>query len=479
MKSKMSTYTSLPASFWNYEKAASFPEAQMILLNDDLALSLNLELSQDEHDLSQIFSGQKLFFSDKPMATAYAGHQFGHFVPRLGDGRALILGEVENSLGKKFDIQLKGSGPTTFSRRGDGFSAIGPVIREYLVSEFMHNMQIPTTRSLAAVRTGHTVWRGEDKPGGILTRVASSHLRVGSFEFYFFKNEIDHLRQVFEYALKRHDPELFSKKDRVNLFIEAVAKRQLRLVAQWMSIGFIHGVMNTDNMSVSGETIDYGPCAFMDRFQWDKSFSSIDELGRYAFHNQPAMAMWNLSVLAESLMPLISSEVDEVRKELQSLFDSFSDFFRKEFVECFAPKLGLTNASLADEDVIRAFLDYLHEHKLHFTQSFAGLHFALENQPSSSSGFPRSEKWKAFVALWQKRVSKKHHAQAFELMKRHNPQLIPQNHWVEKAIEAAEAGEDGVFLELHQALKTPFVAHPEFSCAPEDNERVFQTFCGT
>jgi len=468
----LNSYSELPSRFYQKIKPAHFDNPTLIKFNEQLAQSLGIDLtSVDKRELALIFSGQKILVGSDPMALAYAGHQFGHFVPQLGDGRALLLGEINGQ-----DIQLKGSGQTQFSRRGDGFSALGPVLREYIVSEAMFHLGVSTTRALAAVSTGVDVYRNDLEPGGVFTRVAPSHLRVGTFQYFAVRDDKEGLEILLNYAIKRHFPDLESIKDlslKALNFIAAVGKVQANLIAKWMSLGFIHGVMNTDNSSIGGFTLDFGPCAFMDEYTHNKVFSSIDRNGRYAYNNQVEMGKWNLLRLAESLISLIDSNQQKAISKVEEMIDPvFSNFDQKRW-EMMALKFGISEYQQSDKEMMESFLNYLEEEELDFTLAFRNLANLHEKD---SSFFPNISKLSTFQAQWEKRLTS---PQNFKTV---NPLYIPRNHQVEKAIQNAYHGDFKVFHELIQVLKSPFEENPNFvnySLAPDEEQRVTHTFCGT
>ena len=459
-------------SFGQSIHPSSAVDPKLILFNCELAEFLGIDSSTtSERELATIFSGKKILEKSHPFAMAYAGHQFGHFVPQLGDGRAVLLGEVVASNKRLYDIQLKGAGQTKFSRRGDGRSALGPVIREYIVSEAMHALGIPSTRALAAVGTGEPVYREETLPGAVFTRVASSHLRVGTFEYFFHRREYDHLKVLSDYAIKRHYPELFNEGDKYLKLFQAVARKKLSLVAKWMSVGFIHGVMNTDNTSVVGETIDFGPCAFMDTFVHNKVFSSIDHHGRYAYHNQGKIAFWNLSCLVNCLVPLLNLEREEVQQKFEVEFGELHQFFSNTLREIMGKKLGIFKVRPDDSDLINQFLQHLEQNHLDFTNSFREIPQKL------GSGEEIYQKIEQRLADQPQSLE-----EAIALMNSANPYIIPRNHLVEKAIGSAIQGDFSFFKTMVEAYKIPYVEnlkHQGLTLPPGPHEVVHQTFCGT
>ncbi|KHF24789.1 hypothetical protein JV46_08100 [Solemya velum gill symbiont] len=469
----INSYAQLPEHFYAKIRTANAPEPELIAWNKELAMQLGLnELDADEARLARIFSGNEPLPGGETIALAYAGHQFGHFVPQLGDGRAALIAEIVSPVdGERYDIQLKGSGQTPFSRNGDGKSSLGPVIREFLLSEAMHKLGVPTTRALAAVSTGEDVVRETREPGGVMTRVASSHIRVGTFQYFASRDDKAAMKELTNYAIARHYPDAASAEQPVFAFFSAVVKKQARLVAHWMALGFIHGVMNTDNSAISGETLDYGPCAFMDEFHINKVFSSIDRQGRYAYGQQANMAQWNLTRLAECLMML-----DGDQKDYESLLDQFIPAFEEHYFAFMGNKLGLAELTDDDPELITAWLQHLQDNQLDYSQSFRQLATCLDNSESISFG--------DFEARWLKRIDQQDggREEAGRLMASSNPVVIPRNHQVERAIEAAFEDDFSVFNELRQVLASPFTEQPgleHYSIPPESHERVMATFCGT
>lgn len=465
------TYSHLPEHFFKRAKSETFPSPEILAFNENLALELGLDPRAYRNDeLAQIFSGQKLLQGMEPLAQAYAGFQFGHPVSQLGDGRALLLGEVNGK-----DIQLKGSGRTFFSRNGDGRSALGPVLREYIVSEAMHALGVPTTRALAAVSTGESVMRQNGpEPGGIFTRVAESHLRVGTFQYFAFKQDFEAIKTLLDYTLQRHYPEIsinLNLTQKIMNFIKALSDRQSELIAQWSSLGFIHGVMNTDNFSVAGITIDYGPCAFLDEFNYYKVFSSIDRNGRYAFYNQVPIAIWNIFRLAECFVPLIESE--EELQVLESYLNSLNDIFAQKRTRALARKLGFENYVENEEEILKFFLDYLEKYELDFTLSFRNLPALYEGK---TCDFPEDDMLRKFLTLWKEKKPK---LNQLDLI---NPLYIPRNHQIERVIQAAYERNYIPFKEMLEVTKSPFQKNESlhfYSEAPERAQRVTKTFCGT
>ncbi|MDQ2639593.1 MAG: YdiU family protein [Pseudomonadota bacterium] len=471
------TYAALPAAFHVAVAPAPVPAPQLLAFNDGLAVELGLDAAALRPVAHEIFSGQRLPDDARPIAMAYAGHQFGSFVPALGDGRALLLGELRDRHGVLRDVQLKGSGRTLWSRSGDGLAAVGPMLREFLVSEAMHALGIPTTRSLAVVATGTRVLREMPLPGAVLTRVAASHVRVGTFQYFAARSDVDSLRALLDYCIARHYPESGDAADPALAFLRAVAERQARLIALWCSVGFIHGVMNTDNMAISGETIDYGPCAFMDHYDPATVFSSIDHRGRYSFSNQPTIAQWNLARLAECLLPLMPGEAADAVERATGVINSFMDQFDAELLALMRRKLGLTSARPDDTALVTALLRSLQAARADFTQALRRLADSIE-----SGGDPELSGW---LATWRARLAEEPApvAERRAAMLRSNPAFIPRNHRVEAALAAAsDRGDMAPFNTLLSLVQQPFEEHPgfeDFRLPPEDHERVAATFCGT
>ena len=424
----------------------------------------------------------------QPIATAYAGHQFGGFVPQLGDGRAILLGEVIDRSGVRLDIQLKGAGPTPFSRRGDGRAALGPVLREYIISEAMAALGIPTTRALAAVATGERVRRETMLPGAVLTRVASSHIRVGTFEFFARRGDVECVRLLADYVIARHYPDAAHAEQPYRALLGAVIEAQARLIAQWLLVGFIHGVMNTDNMSVAGETIDYGPCAFLDRYDPEAAFSAIDTQGRYAYRNQPAIGQWNLTRLAECLLPLLSEDEEAAVAEATEALGGYAFAFEGAYEVGLRRKMGLFTQRDGDVALGRDLLEIMEASGADFTLTFRRLSDAAtgpEGDLGVKSLFADPSAFNGWMARWRERLDQEpaDGVSRRAAMQSANPVFIPRNHRVEAVIRAAvEADDFGPFEELLSVLSQPYIDHPAFSHymePPRDDERVYQTFCGT
>lgn len=467
------SYTKLPAILYARQNPIPVRDPKLIMFNHTLASSLEVPLDV------KVFAGNQIPAGAEPFAQAYAGHHFGHFT-MLGDGRAVILGECITNSGKRFDISLKGSGRTPFSRGGDGRAALGPMLREYMISESMYALGIPTTRSLAVVSTGETVQREKELAGAVLTRVATSHLRVGTFEYASRFGTLEDVRQLADYAIKRHFPDIATGHSKYLLFLQEVVKRQAELIAKWQLIGFIHGVMNTDNMTISGETIDYGLCAFMDVYHPDTVFSSIDIHGRYAYENQPRMAAWNLARFAETLLPLLNDDEDKATKLAQEEIDNFGDLYQNHWLSGMLAKLGLHHHKSDDTVLIRDLLQLMQKYQADYTNTFRSLTL---QQNDGGSLFSSSE-YHCWYERWQARVAEQAESkeESLNLMKRHNPAIIPRNHRIEEALTAAEQGDLSTMNQLLLVLQTPYGYTPEqeeFSKLPPPAFCNYQTFCGT
>ena len=483
------SYASLPERFFARVQPTPVAAPRLIKLNHALASDLDLDLSgRDAPALAQLFSGNVLPPGSVPIAMAYAGHQFGHFVAQLGDGRAILIGEMRDRAGVPRDIQLKGCGRTPYSRGGDGRAALGPVLREYLVSEAMHALGIPATRSLAAVTTGESVQRETMLPGAILTRVAASHVRVGTFEYFAARGDVAGTKILADYVIDRHYPLCAHEKNPYLALLEQVVSRQAALIARWMNVGFIHGVMNTDNMAVSGETIDFGPCAFMDAFDPATVFSSIDAHGRYAYANQPNAALWNLARFAETLLPLIEAGTQQAIAAATEALATFETRFNDCWLDGMRCKLGLTTGEPGDRQLAEDLLKAMHRNRADFTLSFRALCAAARDREGDGpvrAQFLNALDYDEWAQRWRARMSREAttlEARA-ESMREANPAYIPRNHRVERVIVAAvERNDFGPFEEFSQVLAAPCVeraAYAGFADAPQFQERVLQTFCGT
>lgn len=473
------SYARLPEVLFTRVAPTAVRAPRLVVFNEALAEDLGLSTTLREQPA--IFAGNELPPAADPIAQAYAGHQFGHFT-NLGDGRAVLLGEQLTPTGQRFDVQLKGSGRTRYSRNGDGRAALGPMLREYLISEAMHALGIPTTRSLAVAATGEVVRREKPLPGAILTRVAASHLRVGTFQLAAGLGDRSLLQTLLDYAIARHDPEIADAADPAVAFLEAVMERQAELIARWMLVGFVHGVMNTDNMAVCGETIDYGPCAFVDAYDPATVFSSIDQQGRYAFCNQPAIAQWNLARLAESLLPLVQGEEQQAVDAVRSVLERFADRFQQHYASGAAAKLGLLTEQEGDTAVFKDLLEAMHQARADFTSTFAALADLAETSgptPCLPPGI--TPDW---LAAWQKRLGQEAEGRSAQIarMRRANPLVIPRNHKVEEALEAAEIGDMQPFQDLLAAVRDPFADTPAsaaYKSGPPAGCGPYRTFCGT
>lgn len=464
------SYARLPGKFYARVTPMPVKEPRLIRFNTGLADELGLTPGTPDEQ-AQAFSGNVIPQHAEPLAQAYAGHQFGGFSPQLGDGRANLLGEVVDINGTRRDIQLKGSGPTPWSRMGDGRAGLGPVLREYVVSEAMHALGIPTTRALAATTTGEPVYRENGAlPGAVLTRVAASHVRVGTFQYFAARRDTEALRTLYDYVTDRHYPEATSP----NELLSAIVARQADLVARWMSVGFIHGVMNTDNTTISGETIDYGPCAFIDVFHPQTVFSSIDAHGRYAYDNQPNIIVWNLAQLATSLVPLMP-DTDAAVKDFTEIIHAMPAAIHRNWLACFGRKIGLAEATAEDEPLITDLLTLMANERADFTNSFRALTGGkARDQFTNPAGFD------AWADTWQRRLASEEDPES--LMRATNPAFIPRNHRIEQMIQAAVDGDFGPFHRMVDVLAHPFDDQPDaadLTRPPEPSEVVQQTFCGT
>lgn len=472
------SYTKLPKDFFAEQLPVKVSNPKLILLNEPLLKTLGLDKEAlSPESWSNIFSGNELPEKAYPIAEAYAGHQFGHFA-LLGDGRAVLLGEHINPDGDHFDIQFKGSGQTPFSRRGDGRAALGPMLREFIISEAMCALKIPTTRSLAVVTTGESVMRDEALPGAILTRVAKSHIRVGTFQFASTLNDINKLKALADYTIDRHYPECKAKDNPYLAFLNAVIERQALLISQWMHVGFIHGVMNTDNMSISGETIDYGPCAFMDRYHPETVFSSIDRQGRYAYSNQPPIAQWNLARFAETLIPLIDQNTDKSIELASKSINDFSGQFQTAWLKGMRQKLGLFNEEASDILLINELLVLMQKNKADYTLTFRH----LSSDAILKDAIFKDASFKVWYKNWLHCIQKQQEGEETSKLKmlKHNPAVIPRNYLVEKALSLAVTDQDYKFLnDFIAALLRPYEESQVFSEPPIEEDKFYKTFCGT
>ena len=475
------SYARLPESLFTRLNPTPVRSPKLIILNYPLATSLGLNVQAlQSNDGVAVLAGNRIPEGALPLAQAYAGHQFGHFT-MLGDGRALLIGEQITPLGERFDIQLKGSGRTPYSRGGDGRAAVGPMLREYIISEAMHALGIATTRSLAVVTTSESVIRETEQPGAILSRVAASHLRVGTFQYVSNWGTVEDLRALADYTLQRHFPDVDTVENRYLFLLQEVIKRQAVLIASWQLVGFIHGVMNTDNMALSGEAIDYGPCAFMDTYDPATVFSSIDRHGRYAYGNQPHIAGWNLARFAETLLPLLHVNEAQAFKLAQDAISGFTDLYRCNWLAGMRAKLGIFNEEPQDDSLIESLLSMMQKHHADYTNTFRALTFDKQ-EDTALFGTTEFTQW---YELWQARLGMQQESKAssHQLMRNSNPALIPRNHRVEAALEAAvKQGDYSVMERLVDILSCPYAHSPEqadYSTLPAQSTRPYRTFCGT
>lgn len=463
------SYARLPDAFFARQKPVPVRTPQLLAFNDDLARLLKISAG-DVQERAEAFAGNAIPDGAEPLAQLYSGHQFGHYNPQLGDGRAVLLGETVGTDGVRRDIQLKGSGPTPFSRQGDGRAWLGPVLREYVVSEAMHALDIPTTRALAAVETGEIVLREGPMPGAVLTRVAQSHLRVGTFQVFAARGQLDQLRQLTEYAIARHYP---GAEGPMGL-LRAVRDAQAKLISAWMSVGFIHGVMNTDNCSIAGETIDYGPCAFMDVYHPNTVYSSIDQMGRYAYSNQPDISVWNLAQLATALIQQYEDK-DAAVEEATEIVHAMPDLLQENWLMRFRAKIGLETADSGDLQLISDLLTRMAQNQADFTNTFRAL-----GGDSARDQFTDPQAYDQWAEGWQARLERETNPAA--VMTAANPAFIPRNHRVEQMIQAAVQGDLTPFHRLNTVLARPYedqVEAKDLMRPPSDSEVVHATFCGT
>ncbi|KPK12049.1 MAG: hypothetical protein AMJ68_03700 [Acidithiobacillales bacterium SG8_45] len=488
-------YVNLGEEFYARTRPAPVIRPTLIKFNEELATAIGMSpVPLDPDTIAAVFSGNVIPEGAEPLAMAYSGHQFGHFNPSLGDGRAILLGEVTGPSGANLEVQLKGSGQTQFSRNGDGRAALGPVLREYLVSEAMEKLGVPTTRALAAVATGEEVARERPLPGGVITRVARSFVRVGTFQYFAMRGDEEAVKKLADHVIGHVYPEAAKADNPYQALLKVVVDRQASLIAQWMQLGFIHGVMNTDNMSIAGETIDYGPCAFMDAFDHNRVFSSIDRDGRYAYHNQPGIGLWNLTRLAESLVPLLADTGEQGVVVAQEILQTYVDTYIYRWLTGMRAKLGLTEnvddaIKADDKSLVEALLVVMEEGHADFTLTFSSLS-QLGEQPGENDGaftslFDDPAQADEWLAQWRQRLSHEPHDDKARQsgMRAVNPVYIPRNHQIEAAIRAAEDhGDFSVFHELHEVLQNPFTVQSgkeRYKQPPEPEEVVTKTFCGT
>ena len=473
------SYSRLSNAFKEHIKPIPVKNPELVLLNEDLAKELNLDFNKiDRNELSALFCGNNLPEGSNAIAQAYAGHQFGHFT-MLGDGRAVLIGEHLTNKNKRYDIQFKGSGKTAFSRNGDGRAALGPMLREYIISEAMHNLSVPSTRSLAVTKTGETIMRDTPLQGAILTRVASSHIRVGTFQYVAARDRKDELEILLNYVVNRHYPEIKNSKNKALDLLKILIDKQIDLVVNWMRVGFIHGVMNTDNMTISGETIDYGPCAFMDTYDPKTVYSSIDKMGRYAYCNQPAVTKWNLSRFAECLIPLIHENNEMAIKSATELISTFGDKYEEKWLNMMRKKLGLLGIDNKDKLLIVDLLTWMHQNKVDYTNTFCH----LMNFKEYDEEIYKDNNFKNWKKNWQERLKLNNNnpEKHIKLMRSVNPLVIPRNHKVEKSLEKAYNNNFEPLIELLEILKKPFTQQENISdyLKMDGSSKEYKTFCGT
>ena len=473
------SYSRLSGAFKEKIKPVAVKNPELVLINDALTKELNLDFTKiDENELSSLFTGNTLPDGSDAIAQAYAGHQFGHFT-MLGDGRAVLIGEHLTASNKRYDIQFKGSGKTPFSRNGDGRAALGPMLREYIISEAMHNLNIPSTRSLAVAKTGEKVIRDTQLQGAVLTRVASSHIRVGTFQYIAAREKKDELEVLFNYVIQRHYPDLGDSKNKALDLLTALMDKQIDLVVNWMRVGFIHGVMNTDNMTISGETIDYGPCAFMDIYDPKTVFSSIDRLGRYAYCNQPNITKWNLARFAECLIPLIDNDQSKAIQTATEIIDSFGDKYEEKWMNMMRCKLGLLGKEKEDKFLILDLLTLMHEKKADYTNTFCN----LMNLGPKIDILYKDKNFLNWKNRWKERLKTYNNSpkKYNKLMRDFNPLVIPRNHKVEEALYEANNNNLKPLKSLLKILSDPYNENDniiEYQIVPVTDE-IYQTFCGT
>ena len=474
------SYLNLSNIFYSKINLNSLPSPKLIILNEPLAKQLGLNINYLKSDEGiKVLSGSETIPNGAFIAQAYAGHQFGHFT-MLGDGRALLIGEQVTPSGERYDLQLKGSGKTPYSRRGDGKAVLGPMIREYIISEAMHHLKIPTTRSLAVVKTGEPVIRETIKEGAILTRVASSHIRFGTFEYISRFGTKEQLKELADYSIKRHYKHIKDDKNKYINFLKEVIKSQSSLVAKWQSVGFIHGVMNTDNMTISGETIDYGPCAFMDTYKEDTVFSSIDTYGRYSYKNQPKMLGWNLCRFAESLLPLLSENKEESINMAQEAISDYFEIYYNNWISIMRSKIGVFNEEELDKVLIEELLSIMEKYGEDYTNTFV----SLTLKTNMDKDMFISEEFKSWYNKWQERLKRQSNSieEVTNLMKKSNPYVIPRNHRVEEAIKAADNGDLSVMVKLLDILSRPYdysKDQEDYTKLPKYSTCNYKTYCGT
>lgn len=483
------SYSRMPDKFYSRVKSNSVNRPELIRVNRQLAdeLGIDVEWLVSDEGIGMM-AGCVMPEGAEPIASVYAGHQFGHYVPRLGDGRAMLVGEIVTSGNSRFDIQLKGSGPTPYSRGGDGRSPLGPVLREYIVSEAMYYLGIPTTRALGAILTGEKVMRESELPGAILTRIARSHIRVGTHQYFAAYGDVESLVCLVDHVVDRHYPEVKESQEYVLEMLTSVIARQADLIAKWQLVGFVHGVMNTDNMLLSGETVDYGPCAFIDGYNEDAVYSSIDRGGRYSYRNQPGICNWNLACLAQALLPIVNVNKDKAVEGLEKVLGTFPDLYSRSYLKLARAKFGLTTEEIEDAELIQKFFDILGKEKDDFTLAFRRLSdISMENDDAVNAGglFQFSTRYYEWIARWRDRCGREDvtSQERQALMYGVNPIYVPRNHVVEKVIaEATDNVDYGPFNELVEVLKNPYLQRSGleyYATPPTDDEIVSRTFCGT
>ncbi|WP_415294658.1 protein adenylyltransferase SelO [Candidatus Pelagibacter sp. Uisw_113] len=474
------TYSKLPSDLLTKQHPIPVKSPKLIILNESLSKDLDLDFTKiNDQNLSQLFSGNILPSGSNPIAQAYAGHQFGHFT-MLGDGRAVLMGEHLSKKKERFDIQFKGSGKTPYSRSGDGRAALGPMLREYIISESMHALGVPTTRSLAVVKTGENVIRETHLPGAVLTRIAASHIRVGTFQYIAATQKQQNLKILFDYVINRHYPNIKNSKNQALDLLKTVMNKQIDLVIDWMRIGFIHGVMNTDNVSICGETIDYGPCAFMDTYNPETVFSSIDQQGRYSFSNQPKIIKWNLARFAECIITLIDDNKDRGIEIATEAINSFEKIYEEKWLNMMRDKLGLFGEDINDQILIMELLTWMHKNKADYTNTFC----FLMNEKFSDNKIYNDENFLIWKEKWQDRLKLNNNSQEkyLKLMHSVNPIIIPRNHKVEEALAAANDDNLEVMNKLLTVLEKPYEKQndiTDFQSPPPLSNKNYQTFCGT
>ena len=474
------TYIHLPKAFYTELSPVPVRKPEIVIFNAPLATDMGLDFSGISADIkAALFSGNIMPEGSEPLAQAYAGHQFGHFT-MLGDGRAIVWGEHITPSGQRLDIQFKGSGPTPYSRGADGRAVLGPMLREYIISEAMHALNIPTTRSLAVVTNGEKVYRETGLPGAILTRIASSHIRVGTFEYAALQQDKGIIQTLVNYTIDRHYPWIKEEQNKTLSLLKAVMEKQADLITHWMRVGFIHGVMNTDNMTLSGETIDYGPCAFMDAYDPRTVFSSIDHMGRYAYANQPDIAQWNLARLAETMLPLLDDEIEKAADTTEEAVNGFGALYKDKWLSMMRAKLGLFDKREGDESLIIDLLDWMQRAGADYTNTFRHL---TEEKPPQDKPY-NDRPFKEWYTRWQVQLAKntKPLKSSLSLMRANNPAVIPRNQKVEQVLDAATNGDLKPLKDLLTALQEPYKNRSDlkpYQSPPKQDERVYQTFCGT